>query len=462
MMVLGVALTFSAHSQQVSFDSLYSRDSDDLRVFTNTLTAWRHAVPARDTRITNWYTNLDIDLRNTRPGQLRLHLQPDSPAAAITPLPDVDFTGATVRARVRVEHWAELRALTLVFGSDGIAATKTATLDVKRQLVDPTDGEWIEIVTPVSELERYNDVDLAHIDFAMIRAEGTPGNEVDVGAISLLHPATDRAADTETKLFDPRFHVTRAALHNVAGLGPLFDYGAQATHLDVENRTGDSRQAVDARLLGRVSFGHVRLAGSIGVLDSQDVTTVGSAEAIWQASQPLALSLELARNAVDTVEAMEADVVQDALTFTADYTAARWGAYASVAGIGYSDGNDRAMLRTKIHASVWEAAGLSVYVRTRHYRNSDPYTGFYYSPENYRRWLVGASSRVRAGRSVVVSGHLDVGRQEADGVSDLGWTSQLRIESRPIKNWGVRVTMGFDQTRPDYRYGYLMGYLVYQ
>lgn len=457
-----MAAAFSAHSQQLSFDSLYSRDSDETRVFANTLAAWQHSVPTRDTQVMSWYTTLDIDLNNTEPGQLRLKLQPDSPAAAVTLLPGIDFTGAAVKARVRVARWADLTGLTLVFGSDGIAATKTVTLDLKSRLVDPADGEWIEVVVRVSELERYNDVDLSRINFAMIRAQGRPGNHVDIGTVSLVRPGGDRAAGTEVRIFDPRLDVSRQVVRNAAETGPLFNYGAQLTRLDVENDAGRSRQATDARLLASASFGGVQLAGSIGALNSESDTTVGSAEAIWQAAEPLALSLGYARNAIDTVEALEADVVQDAFMFAADYNAGRWGAYASAAEIGYSDGNDRSMLNTKIHASVWERAGASVYVRTRHYRNSDPYTGFYYSPENYDRWLAGASSRVRAGKNLVIAGHLDVGRQQADGESDLGWTTQLRLESRPSKDWMFKATMGIDQTRPDYRYKYIMGYIVYE
>ena len=457
-----MAAAFSAHSQQLSLDSLYSRDTDETRVLANMLTAWRNSVPTRDTQVMSWYTTLDIDLDHTGAGQLRLNLQADSPAAAVTLLPDVDFSGAAVKARVRVARWADLTGLTLVFGSDGVAAANTVTLDLKSRLADPPDGEWIEVVVRVSELERYNDVDLARINFAMVRAQGTPGNHVDVGTVSLLRPATDSSAGTEVKLFDPRFDVTRKVVRNAADTGPLFNYGAQLTHLDVENEAGDSRQASDARVLASAAFGRVVLAGSLGVLDSESTTTVGSAEAVWQALDPLSLSLAHARNAIDTVEALQADVVQDAYTFTADYNAERWGAYASAAEIAYSDGNDRSMLTAKVHASVWEHAGTSVYVRTRHYHNSDPYSPYYYSPESYGRWLVGASSRVRAGRNLVVAGHLDVGRQRADGESDLGWTTQLRLESRPGKDWMFKATMGIDQTRPDYRYKYIMGYIVYQ
>lgn len=461
-LALGMVAAFSAHSQQLSLDSLYSRDTDETRVFANTLTAWRHSMPTPDTQVMSWYTTLDIDLDNTRQGQLRLNLQADSPAAAVTLLPGVDFTGAAVKARVRVANWADLAGLTLVFGSDGIAATNTVTLDLKSRLADPPDGEWIEVVVRVSELERYNDADLARIDFAMIRAQGRPGSHVDVGTVSLLRPATEHAAGTEVKIFDPRFDVTRKLVRNAADTGRLFNYGAQVTRLDVENDAGDARLASDARVLASASFGRVHLAGSLGVLDSATTTTVGSAEAVWQALDPLTLSLGHARNAIDTVEALQADIVQDAFTFAADYTAERWGAYASAAEIDYSDGNDRSMLTTKVHAGVSEKSATHVYLRTRHYRNSDPYSPYYYSPESYGRWLVGVSSRVRAGEHLVVAGHVDAGRQKADGESDLGWTTQLRLESRPAKEWMFKATMGIDQTRPDYRYKYIMGYIVYQ
>lgn len=459
VVALGMA-SFTAHAQQVSLDSLYSRDSDDTRVFANAVTAWRFPATAVDTQMMSWYARSDIDVRNSGPGQLRLGFQTDLPAGAATALPNLDLRGAAVKVTVRAASWHDVAQFTVILGSDGAAANDTVTLDVKGALADPRDGEWIDLVVPVHALEKYNAPDLSRINFAMIRARGKAGSHVDLATVSVVR--TDATgAMREVRIIDPQFDVGRSTLRNAAD-APPFNVGAKVTALDVRNGAADaSRRATDGRLLASAEYGRFSAAASLGVLDARSTTTVGSAEIAWRPGDELVLSLGHARNAIDTVEALDADVVQDATTLTADYANARWGVFAAVADIDYSDGNDRTMLNTKIHAAVWERIGASVYVRTLHYRNADPYTGFYFSPEEYDRWLVGVAARTRTGR-VLVSGHLDGGQQTTDGDESTGWTTRLSIESKPAQRWTLRVTAGVDQTRPDYRYRYLMGQIAYE
>jgi len=268
--------------------------------------------------------------------------------------------------------------------------------------------------------------------------------------------------DSEIKLFNPQLDITNNTINNAASTAAMFNYGAQVTAMRVENAAGTRRHATDSRLLGKLTLGKTAFSGSIGLLDSQFRATVGSAEVIWRITDPLVLSIGHARNVIDTVEAMQADIVQDAFTLSADYNTARWGVFAGLADIDYSDGNRRSMVSTKVHMSIYDKLGASAYVRTRHYRNSDPYTGYYFSPENYDRWLAGVAVRTRVAKYAILSGHLDAGRQTSDGDSSLGWTTRLNLESKPNKNWSFKATMGVDQTRPDYRYNYVMGYVAYQ
>lgn len=463
-MSMCMATTLTAHAQHVSVESLYSWDSDDTRVSAHSLTGWRFPPTAADTQVLSWYTTSDIDVRNTGHGQLRLGFQAESPTAAVAMLSRLDLTDSAIKLSVRAARWADVEQFSLIFGSDGIAATQTTTLDLKSKLINPPDAEWIDLVVPVSELEKYNDIDLSNVNFAMVRAQGKAGSHVDISTVSRVryqaaHPS---APLSELRILDPQFDITSNTIRNAADAIALFNYGAQVTAMRVENDAGASRHASDTRLLGHAAFGKLAFAGSIGVLDSQSATTVGSAEMTWRMIDPLVLSLGRARNAIDTVEALQADVIQDAVTFAADYNTARWGVFVGHADIDYSDGNNRSMVNSKIHVSVWDKIGASAYVRTRHYRNSDPYTGLYFSPEEYDRWLVGMAARARVSRSLIFSGHLDAGRQTTDGEESRGWTTRLMLESKPGKHWSYKATAGVDQTRPDYKYNYVMGYIAYQ
>ena len=457
-------LSATASAQEVAFDVLYSWDSDDARVLAQSLTAWRHAPLATDTQLMDWYTSTDIDVRNSGHGRLRLGFQSEAPAAAAAMLPRIDFRNASVRLAVRAASWDDVGQLTVVFGSDGTSASRTATLDVKHVLKAPRNGEWIELVVPVADLERYNEVDLARINFAMVRAQGKPGSHVDVSTVSLVWPAADNpaAVGREIRVLDPQFDVGGNALRNAGERRLLLNYGARITGLDVRNDGGASSRATDARLLASADFGAVSFAGSLGVLDAHSQTTVGSAELVWRTAAPLTLSLGHARNAIDTVAALEADVVQDATTLAGDYSTPRWGFFAGVADIDYSDGNERAMWNAKLRVSVWERIGAHAYVRTLHYTNSDPYSGYYYSPDEYDRWLAGFSARARVSSRVIMSGHLDGGRQEADGEDSASWTTRVNLDAKPAARWMLRLSAGVDQTRPDYRYRYVMGYIAYQ
>jgi hypothetical protein len=454
--------SLAAHAQQISFDTLYSRDSDDTRVSAQSLTGWRFAPAVVGTQLLSWYTTSDIDVRNSGHGQVRLGFQTQAPAAAAATLPRLDFRGSAIKLSVRAARWDDVAQFVLIFGSDGVSATQTITLDLKRKLVSPPDGVWIDLVVPVSEFEKYNAIDLSNVNFAMVRAQGRGGSHVDVSTVSLVASGDGNAAAHERRILDPQFDITDSTVRNAADDAVQFNYGAKATALQVRNDAGVSRHATDARLLGSVELGQLSAAGSIGVLDAQTDTTVGSAEIAWRVADSFVLSLAHARNAVDTVEALQADVVQDATTLAADYSTARWGVYAGVADVDYTDGNDRSMLNSKLHFGIWDKIGASAYVRSLHYHNTDPYTGFYFSPEKYDRWLVGVAARARLSKSLVVSGHLDGGRQTTDGDDSPGWTTRLMLESKPTKNWSYKLTAGVDQTRPDYRYRYVMGYLAYE
>lgn len=474
-------VSITAHSQQTSVDALYSWDTDRTKVSVLSLTGWRFTPSTVDAKVMSWYTTSDIDMHHSGHGQLRLNFQTESPAAAVAMLSRVNFTASAVKLRVRSASWKDVTQFTVIFGSDGIAATQTLTLDVKGQLSNPPNGEWTDIVAPVSGLEKYNAIDLSNVNFVMVRAQGTPGNHVDIATISLapyqVEPvarsgasvlsttsvlALPSSTDTEIKLFNPQLDIANNTINNAVDTVAMFNYGAQITALRVENDAGTNRHATDTRLLGKATLGKIAFSGSVGLLDSQSRTTAGSAEVTWRIIDPLVLSIGHARNAIDTVEAMQANIVQDAYTLSADYNTARWGVFAGLADIDYSDGNRRSMVSSKVHMSVWDKIGANAYVRTRHYRNSDPYTGLYFSPENYDRWLAGVAVRTQVAKNSILSGHLDAGRQTTDGDSSLGWTTRLNLESKPNKNWSFKATMGVDQTRPDYRYNYIMGYVSYQ
>lgn len=143
----------------------------------------------------------------------------------------------------------------------------------------------------------------------------------------------------------------------------------------------------------------------------------------------------------------------ESVTAYVDFNAANWGTYGGYTRSDITDGNERDLLVTRTYYTLSDDYGISVYLRTKHHQDSQPYTGTYYSPEHYGRWLSGVSMRQRL-FGVTLAAHADAGQQYTEFDRAGGWTSAISLESNH-RSFSWKLLYGIDQTRSSYRYNYL-------
>lgn len=133
-----------------------------------------------------------------------------------------------------------------------------------------------------------------------------------------------------------------------------------------------------------------------------------------------------------------------------DYVRGMFGVSAVVGSTHFSDDNRRTYTRVKVYHEI--ADGVHVYVRNWNYSNSRPYQGNYYAPSNYNQALAGVGFRQAFGPGVV-SGHIDFGRQRADGNSEPSRTWRVAYDV-PVGNsgWAATAYISEDQNQPGYTY----------
>lgn len=129
----------------------------------------------------------------------------------------------------------------------------------------------------------------------------------------------------------------------------------------------------------------------------------------------------------------------------------------------FGDGNLRSHLRGNLVYAVLPAQGISVQLRTRGYRNSDPFSGDYFSPDWYAEALgVVALRRVVGGHAWRVS--VGAGRQKTS-VEDAKRARRVEFsyESPRWRRSWLRINAGYSDTpvatstgMGSYSYRYLM------
>lgn len=126
------------------------------------------------------------------------------------------------------------------------------------------------------------------------------------------------------------------------------------------------------------------------------------------------------------------------------------GAHGSVTGLvgwqHFDDGNQRLHLRGTGVVPVWREQGLSLQLRTRYYRNSDPYLGGYFSPSWYADVIPAVGwRRFLSGQQV--NAVVGVGRQRT---GEEGWKRarllQVGYESPRWHDSWIRVDAGYSDT----------------
>jgi hypothetical protein len=171
--------------------------------------------------------------------------------------------------------------------------------------------------------------------------------------------------------------------------------------------------------------------------------------------------LRFERNIVDSENSLRNGVTYNATTVALDYPVSERLNVAGVLGwIDFSDNNNRPLGRMKLSYVVSEEQGLAAYVRGRLYRDSNAYSGNYFSPEHYAEYLLGASVRRRIpALRGVLSAYAEYGQERVDGSNSSVYAWQIRYQSVIQQPLRMDVSVGRQTTAgtgggPGYRYQY--------
>lgn len=222
-------------------------------------------------------------------------------------------------------------------------------------------------------------------------------------------------------------------------------------------------------LSGDVALGSVaKFHGEVSDFSSpRSDATLGAASLI--ADLPLEIHTELTweRGLVESVASLTGNVRFDAATLSVDKTFSdRWNVAIAGTQQRFTDNNTRDQLRARASVRVVDDLGLSLYVRTRQYWNSQPFTGNYFAPDTLREILGGVSLRRRIpGWPMTASGWVDTGRQTIDGASTGIHSWQAKLEALPQRPWHFEVLIGEQTTAgtgggPNYKYRYTQAGVV--
>ena len=186
-----------------------------------------------------------------------------------------------------------------------------------------------------------------------------------------------------------------------------------ATYQRTTESTRFDAAAGVARIGGR---GHL-----VGSLDMSQAVNVAGSSSLGFSGQ---------RQMLDSRAGIDAGLTYETAVLVADHAFSPRMNVGAVAGATwFSDGNRRPLLRTRWNLLLREDIGLNAYVKTRSYRNSDPYRPEYFSPERLNEASLGLSARMAAAGRTVVSAALDAGRQHTELNNEPIWSLSLGISS---------------------------------
>jgi hypothetical protein len=190
-------------------------------------------------------------------------------------------------------------------------------------------------------------------------------------------------------------------------------------------------------------FGRERqIDASLGAarIDGRDYA-IGNLEYLHSWTDGNALGLSVERNIVGSQGGIEDGIVYNVMAGVGDYVFTPAFNVGAAAGLTYfSDGNQRPFLRTRWNWSLDERYGLNAYVKTRSYRNSDPYRPQYYSPPSLNEVSLGLSARWRASDQVVLAAWADAGMQYTTGDDQPIWSAFVGFQSP--RNAPIRWNLG--------------------
>jgi hypothetical protein len=157
---------------------------------------------------------------------------------------------------------------------------------------------------------------------------------------------------------------------------------------------------------------------------------IGAADALWTLARGQAVGLSFERDIVASVGGIEQGIVSNSLAVVADHAfGERFNVGLAAGTTRFSDTNRRDLLRTRWNLELAPDWGLNAYLKTRSYRNSDPYRPEYFSPRRLGEVSAGLSSRFALSSHAVLGIGADAGSQHTESGTQRIWSYALRLSA---------------------------------
>ena len=138
------------------------------------------------------------------------------------------------------------------------------------------------------------------------------------------------------------------------------------------------------------------------------------------------------RDVVDSVNSVDNRIRYTAGALVLDHAFTdRASVGVSLGNTWFTDGNQRRMLRSRWNYELVPDSGFNAHVKTRHFRNTEPYNGYYFAPRSVGEYAAGLSWRTAAWRQrSFFRSQGDLGRQRIDSEAKGLWTAAAGLQSR--------------------------------
>lgn len=187
----------------------------------------------------------------------------------------------------------------------------------------------------------------------------------------------------------------------------------------------------------------LRLDASLGAAEIGGHThAVGAADALWSLARGRAWGLSLERSFVNSVAGIERGIVYNSLALVADHAfGERFNVGLAAGTTRFSNDNRRDLLRMRWNLELNPGWGLNAYLKTRSYRNSEPYRPEYFSPRRLNEVSAGLSSRVALSTHAVLGVGADAGSQHTESGTQRIWSYALRLSAprTAALQWAVAI-----------------------
>ncbi|MCR4302749.1 MAG: hypothetical protein NUV63_00790 [Gallionella sp.] len=194
----------------------------------------------------------------------------------------------------------------------------------------------------------------------------------------------------------------------------------------------------------------------------------GAMQISGQAMQAMNYEIRAEKNIVDSVMGLTNRVTYSAQTVAVDYP---FTPRINVAGVlgrqSFSDQNMRTLIKGKASYVLSEDYGLRTYLKLTRHTNSLPYTGNYFSPDDFQDYHLGFGFRRRLAMLYgVLSAYAEAGSQAVDGADSPVHGAQIRLEAFLGRPWYYDLAAGVQTSAgtgggSDYEYRYARASFVW-